>query len=267
MHYQFHGRQEADAPTLVLSAGLGGVGSFFASDIAVLGEHFRVLTYDQAGTGKSPAELAEGYSIADMAKELLALLDELGIERSQFMGHALGGLIGLELALLAPRLLGSLTLVNAWDRPNPHSLRCFAIRKQLLENSGPAAYQHAQAIFLYPADWIAANSERLASMESAALACFPTRDNLLRRIHALETFDISARLGQIDTPTLVIANRDDMLVPWQQSQRLAAGLRNARFELLDYGGHASSISDPEPFHRLTLDFFMHSQEHHDEPVI
>ncbi len=260
MHYEFHGRQDADAPTLVLSAGLGGVGSFFASDIAVLGQHYRVLTYDQAGTGNSPATLGEHYSIRDMAEELHGLLRTLQIERCQFMGHALGGLIGLELALIAPQRLTSLTLVNAWAEPNPHSRRCFAIRKHLLNDTGPAAYLHAQAIFLYPADWIAANSDRLAAMEAAALQHFPTTPNLLRRIQALEAFDISTRLGEIDVPTLVIANRDDMLVPWQQSQRLAEGLNNARFELLEYGGHASSITDPEPFHAITLDFFKQPHE-------
>ena len=127
-----------------------------------------------------------------MAEELLGLLRELRIERCQFMGHALGGLIGLELALLDPQLLTGLVLVNAWDRPNPHSLRCFAIRKNLLNDTGPAAYLQAQAIFLYPADWIASHGEQLAAMEAAALRHFPTRDNLLRRIHALETFDIHA---------------------------------------------------------------------------
>ncbi|WP_183140145.1 alpha/beta hydrolase, partial [Pseudomonas syringae] len=53
---------------------------------------------------------------------------------------------------------------------------------------------------------------------------------------------------------LLIANRDDMLVPWQQSRHLAEVLPNARLVLLEYGGHASSISDPLPFQRALLDF-------------
>ncbi|KEZ67806.1 aminoacrylate hydrolase, partial [Pseudomonas syringae pv. syringae FF5] len=79
-------------------------------------------------------------------------------------------------------------------------------------------------------------------------------DNLLRRIHALETFDVEADLTRIHTPTLLIANRDDMLVPWQQSRHLANALPNATLVVLDYGGHASNITDPQPFQRALLAF-------------
>jgi len=254
MYHEIHGLQQADAPTLVLSSGLGGSSRFWDSDLAALTPHFRVVVYDQAGTGRSPATLPEGYTIRHMAEDVAALLERLGIERCHWLGHALGGLVGLELALLRPQLLQSQVLINAWSSPNPHSARCFSIRRRLLLDSGPQAYVQAQALFLYPADWIAANSARLASDEAHALAHFPSTDTLLKRIHALETFDIEAHLAQITVPTLLIANRDDMLVPWQRSQHLADHLPQAELALLEYGGHASSISDPLPFHRVLLDY-------------
>ncbi|MET0950333.1 MAG: alpha/beta hydrolase, partial [Pseudomonas sp.] len=69
-----------------------------------------------------------------------------------------------------------------------------------------------------------------------------------------QAFDIEDRLHQIKTPTLLIANRDDMLVPWQRSQHLADKLGGARLALLDYGGHASSVSDVEPFNRELVNY-------------
>ncbi|WP_426139920.1 pyrimidine utilization protein D [Pseudomonas sp. DWP3-1-2] len=254
MHYEILGCQAPDTPTLVLSSGLGGSARFWAPQLPALAEHYRVVVYDQAGTGRSPARLAEGYTIANMAGELLEMLDELGIQQCHFMGHALGGLVGLELALQRPNLLQSMVLINAWSSPNPHSDRCFAVRKNLLRDSGPAAYVQAQALFLYPADWIAAHSAQLAEDEAHALAHFPETDNLLRRIAALQAFNVEDRLEQIKTPTLLIANRDDMLVPWQRSQHLADKLYSAQLALLDYGGHASSVSDVEPFNRVVLDY-------------
>lgn len=254
MYHEILGRQEADAPTLVLSSGLGGSARFWTPQLAVLGERYRVVVYDQSGSGRSPATLAEGYSIGDMARELLALLDGLGIQRCHFIGHALGGLVGLELALQRPALLQSQVLINAWSSPNPHSARCFAVRKHLLRDSGPAAYVQAQALFLYPADWIAAHSEQLAEDDAHALAHFPEPANLLKRIAALLAFDVEAPLAGIETPTLLIANRDDMLVPWQRSQHLASVLPNAELALLEYGGHASSVSDPQVFISVLLDY-------------
>lgn len=254
MHYEILGEHSADAPTLVLSSGLGGSARFWAPQLPMLSERYRVVVYDQAGTGRSPADLAEGYSIASMAEELLQMLDSIGVRRCHFIGHALGGLVGLELALQRPQLLQSMVLINAWSSPNPHSARCFAVRKKLLLGSGPAAYVEAQALFLYPADWIAGHSAQLAEDEAHALAHFPTTDNLLRRIDALLAFDIEDRLAQINTPTLLIANRDDMLVPWQRSQHLATQMTAAQWVLLEYGGHASSVSDAEPFNRVLLDY-------------
>ena len=252
MHYELHGRMEPDAPTLVLSSGLGGA-AFWTPQLPALTQDYRVLVYDQLGTNRSPANLPAGYSIESMAVELLELLDTLGIRRCHFIGHALGGLIGLQIALLRPQLLQSLVPINAWSSPNPHSARCFAVRLKLLHDSGPAAYVQAQSLFLYPADWIAANSERLARDDAHALAHFPPTMNLVRRIEALLAFDIEAELPRITTPTLLIANRDDMLVPWQRSQHLADNMPNAQLALLNYGGHASSVSDSEPFNQILLD--------------
>ncbi|MBE7375042.1 pyrimidine utilization protein D [Pseudomonas lopnurensis] len=253
MHYELHGRMEPDAPTLVLSSGLGGAAAFWTPQLPALTQDYRVLVYDQRGTGRSPANLPAGYSIGSMAVELLELLDTLGIRRCHFIGHALGGLVGLQIALLRPQLLQSLVPINAWSSPNPHSARCFAVRLNLLRDSGPAAYVQAQSLFLYPADWIAANGERLARDDAHALAHFPPTTNLVRRIEALLAFDIEAELSRISTPTLLIANRDDMLVPWQRSRHLAERLPNARLQLLEYGGHASSVSDSAPFNRLLLE--------------
>lgn len=254
MHYEIHGRLDADAPTLVLSSGLGGAGAFWTPQLPLLSQDYRVLVYDQLGTNKSPAHLPDEYSIESMAVELLELLDTLEIRQCHFIGHALGGLVGLQMALLRPQLLQSQVLINAWSSPNPHSARCFAVRQNLLRDSGPGAYVQAQSLFLYPADWIAANSEKLASDDAHALAHFPPTANLLRRIQALLAFDIEAQLANIQTPTLLIANRDDMLVPWNRSQHLAELLPNARLVLLEYGGHASSVSDSEPFNRVLLDY-------------
>lgn len=254
MYQEILGRQDADAPTLVFSSGLGGSARFWMPQLPVLLERFRVVLYDQNGTGRSPANLPHGYSVAVMAEELLALLDSLKINQCHFVGHALGGLVGLELALQRPGLLQSQVLINAWSQPNDHSSRCFAVRKTLLRDSGPAAYVMAQALFLYPADWIASHTAQLAEDDAHALAHFPATDNLLKRIAALQAFNVQEHLASIETPTLLIANRDDMLVPWQQSQMLAQGLPRGELAVLEYGGHASSVSDPLLFNRVLLEY-------------
>ncbi|WP_110641695.1 pyrimidine utilization protein D [Salinicola sp. CPA57] len=254
MHYEILGCTEPDAPTILLSAGLGGAGRFWEPQLAALETTHRVVIYDHLGTGKSPAELPSGYAIDDMAQEALALLDRLNIERVDFMGHALGGLVGLQMALLAPARLGRLIVINAWSRVDVQSERCFRVRLALLQDSGAEAYLHAQPLFLYPADWLSANHERLLAEEAHALAHFPGAHNVLARIGALSAFDIDARLGEIATPTLVIASRDDLLVPYPRSERLAEGLSDARLAVFDYGGHGLTVTVPDSFNASVARF-------------
>lgn len=252
MYFEVLGSKSPDAPTVVLSSGLGGSAHFWQAQLPALQSGYRVIVYDQNGTGRSPASLPSDYSIQSMADELLALLDDIKVTRCHLVGHALGGLVGLNIALQRPEILQSMVLVNAWSSPNPHSLRCFTVRKALLHNSPPEMYLQAQALFLYPPDWIMHNIERLEQEEQHMLEHFPDRDNLLTRIKALSEFDIDSQLATIKVDALVVANKDDMLVPWQRSEVLASSLENSTLRVFDYGGHACTLTTPEVFNDLLL---------------
>ncbi|MBE03082.1 pyrimidine utilization protein D [Marinobacter lutaoensis] len=253
IHWQCHG--PATAETVVLSAGLGGSGNYWAPQIPALAERYRVLVYDHFGTGRSRGEIPEFYTVADMARELETVLDDADIPGPvHFVGHALGGLIGLELARRAPERIGSLLLINAWAEPNAHTRRCFSVRRKLLLSAGPEAYLEAQPLFLYPPVWIAEHSEHLEQEQTYLLASFPPRDNLLRRMAALQAWQPApAELAQIRAHALVLATRDDALVPWTCSQKLAARLPNSSVRLLPTGGHAVNVTEPDRVNALVLD--------------
>jgi aminoacrylate hydrolase len=254
VYYEIHG--PSGAPAVVLSSGLGGAARYWAPQIPLLAQHFRVVTYDHRGTGRSGGTLPEGYTIGDMAAEVATLLSELAVEKCHFIGHALGGLIGLQLALDRPRLLDRMVLVNAWAKTHPHTLRCFAIRKSLLLDTGIEAYVRAQPLFLYPASWLADRQAWLAEQDAAGLAHFPPVETVLRRIAAIEAFDLDANLDKVAAPTLVFATQDDVLVPCHCSVNLADRLPNARLVLRDRGGHACNITDPDYFIETATDFLL-----------
>lgn len=249
----------ADGETVVLSAGLGGAGQYWARQLPALSERYRVLVYDHFGTGRSGGEVPEYYTVADMAAELEAMLVQAGAGPVHLVGHALGGLIGIELARQKPERLQSLFLINAWAAPNAHTRRCFSVRRTLLTEAGPGAYLEAQPLFLYPPVWIAENSEWLEQESTHALASFPPRDNLLRRMAALQAWQPSSEeLSTVRTDTLVLGSRDDALVPWSCSQELAKRLPNASVRLLPVGGHAVNVTEPERVNALLL---AHLQRH------
>lgn len=252
--FDVHDGPRPDADTILLSSGLGGTTGYWAPQLAALQRRYRVVTYDQAGTGRTRRDLPADHSIDAMADEAVAVLDASRAATAHFVGHALGGLVGLALARRQPHRLRSLTVVNGWAAAHAHTRRCFEMRLMLLKHEGPAAYVRAQPIFLYPADWLARNQARVAEEEAHGLAGFQGTANLRVRIAALLAFDARPDLASFRVPTLIAAARDDVLVPSVLSEELASAIPGARLDVAPWGGHAVNVTEPAAFNSLLLDF-------------
>jgi aminoacrylate hydrolase len=245
--YEWRGPEAGE--TLILSAGLGGSAHYWAPNLPALSERYRVLLYDHRGTGRSGSLPPGPTSVEAMAADVQELITALGVPRPHFVGHALGGLIGLELALQGA--LGKLVVVNGWARLDPYTALCFDLRLEMLRSSGAEAYVRAQPIFLYPAGWISERLEALEAHASRQLGDFPSTDTIERRIAAARAFDLWLDLAG---DVLVLAAADDMLVPSGCSEVLAGELCEARLEVMRWGGHGCNVTDPETFNRIVLEF-------------
>ncbi|WP_137135793.1 pyrimidine utilization protein D [Rhizobium sp. FKY42] len=254
MHYEIHGLTEPDAPTILLSSGLGGSGAYWAPQIPALSKRFRVITYDHRGCGNTGGEVPVTGGIAAMADDVLEIVEALGLTRFDFMGHALGGLIGLDIALRRPDLIEKLILINAWSKADPHSGRCFDVRLELLEKSGVPAFVKAQPLFLYPSWWMSENAERLARDDAHGITHFQGKENVTRRIAALRAFDVDTKLDRISCKTFVMATKDDLLVPFTRSVRLDQGLTHSTLSVWDHGGHAMNITLSDRFNAEVGEF-------------
>ena len=254
LYYETHG--QPDAPPLILSSGLGGSASYWKPNIPALAEHFHVIAYDHRGTGSSDRTPLVSPSVADMADDVVALLDSLEIATSHFIGHALGGLIGLALAARMRERVGRLVVVNGWGRLESHTARCFDARLSLLRDSGVEAFVRAQPIFLYPANWIALHADEIEEDEKIAIAHFPGALTMEQRIAAARAFDVNDWMNEVWTPVLVYSTDDDMLVPSIASLKLVESLEGMMTTQAraPTGGHACNVTDPDTFNRIVLDF-------------
>ena len=219
-----------------------------------MAEHFRVLVYDHRGTGRSDRTLPDIVTVDDFADDMLALMDAAGWRRAHIVGHAAGGVAGLALALKAPDRLDKLVVVNGWAKADPHFLRCFEARLNLLRHSGIEAFLRAQPIFLYPADWISAHTAELDAELPHQVASFPGIATMEKRIAALVAFDVTGRLGGLADNVRVLVAEDDMLVPSSAGGRLYRELAGNWIESMPTGGHACNVTEPEFFNHLVLDF-------------
>ncbi|RKP57802.1 pyrimidine utilization protein D [Pararobbsia silviterrae] len=257
--YEVLHRGQADAPVVLFSSGLGGAAAYWREQTGALQQRgATVIVYDQRGTGRSPAVLPHDYTIAQMAADVREILDETAVTSCHFVGHALGGLVGMQLAMDTPDRVTSLTLINAWPSVRASTRRCFDARLRLLEHAGVEAYVEAQPIFLYPPVWMETHRERVEAEVRHAIETFPGAPNMLARIRALTLFDAHERLASIIAPTLLVAAADDVLVPSSASALLEAGLPHARLYTMPYGGHACNVTCPEPFNAALADFISHA---------
>ncbi len=252
LYYEEYGSE--GAPPLILSSGLGGSASYWKPNIPALAEHFRVIAYDHRGTGRSDRALPDVVTVDDFADDILSLMEVLGIAKAHLVGHAAGGVAGLALALKAPERLYRLVLINSWIKADPHFLRCFEARLNLLRHSGVEGFLRAQPIFLYPAPWISAHTAELDSELAHQLADFPGAVTMEKRIAALADFDASDWFGQLATPMLALSAHDDMLVPWTCSLELGKTNPLVIQAPMPGGGHACNVTMPYAFNRLVLDF-------------
>ncbi len=252
LHYEVHG--DAGAPTVLLSPGLGGSANYWAPNIAALAQRHRVIVYDHRGTGRSAREVPGDLTLEAIGQDMVGLMDALDVPTATLIGHAIGGMAGLAIALTNPERLERLVVINSWAKLDPHSARCFDTRLALLRDSGPRAFLHAQPLFLYPAQWISDHHDTLQAEEEAMLAHFPGAEMVQRRIAAARRFDIANRLPTIHVPTLIVVSEDDMLVPPAQSERLAADIPDAQLARMATGGHACNVTRAEHFNMWLLDW-------------
>jgi len=241
-------------PPLVLSSGLGGRSDYWEPNIGALSEEYRVLVYDHRGTGQS--EPTDDHSIPAQAQDLINLIVDLDLDEPPgFVGHAFGGLIGLEVAMRQPDLLGRIMVVNGWAVLDPHTARCFDLRETLLRDSGPAAYLKAQALFLYTPAWISEHDAELAEWEAEAAGHFPPAETVLARIAAARAWSPgAARLATIQSRVMCLASDDDALVPAAASQALADLIPDASIASMTWGGHAINVTRPHEFNARVVDW-------------
>jgi 3-oxoadipate enol-lactonase/4-carboxymuconolactone decarboxylase len=246
-YYRLEGA--ADRPVLVLSHSLGLDHGMFEPQVAALGERFRVLRYDLRGHGASDVPAGD-YTVEQLARDVLALLDRLGLDRVAFCGVSLGGMVGQWLAANAGNRLTHLVLANTSPRiADPPGME--ARRRAVLVGGTAAIADTAMARF-FGDSLAAAKPPAVAAARAVFLATDPA--GYAGCCAALRDFDGGPLLPRIATPTLVVSGDADASMPWEAhgavlAQRIAgaAAVRVAT-------AHASNLVLPRTFTRALLRF-------------
>ena len=242
-----------EGPAVVLSHGFLMDASMFDAQVAALAPEYRVITWDQRGHGGTPAP--GPFSYWDSARDVLALLGHLGIERAVLGGMSQGGFLSLRAAMLAPQRVRGLILIDSQagteveaSRPGYEQLH------QTWLDEGPGPVQEiVAAIILGPGQWdgwYAKWAEQYAQWAPDNLGqltwpfrCLMDRD------------DITGRLGDIGCPALIVHGGEDAAIPLARAEEMRNGLPGpATFTVIGGAPHASNVTHPGAVNAEILDF-------------
>jgi pimeloyl-ACP methyl ester carboxylesterase len=234
---------------LVLAHGFLMDRTMFDPQVEALRSGFRVITWDQRGHGEAD-DAAEPYDYWDLAEDLAGLLDHLGLERAVVGGMSQGGFISLRLALRHPDRVAGLVLIDSqagleleekrgeydimrsvWDEDGPSELMGGMVAAIIL-----GRYRGSEA---WIARWMARYPKGLGHIYSTLM----------------ERDDVTGRLGEITAPALVLHGDEDVAIPMERAEILAAGLPGAdRVTVVPGGSHASNLTNPEAANRAIAEF-------------
>lgn len=243
LHHRFDG--SPDGPVLALPSSLGTTTELWDADVPAWSETFRVLRYDQRGHGGS--EVRPGpYSIEDLGRDFVSLLDELGIERVSFCGLSLGGATAMWLAAHAPERIDGLVLACTSARfgdPGP-----WLERAALVRDSGVEPIADTVIARWFTARF-AEERREVAARFRDLLASTPP-EGYAGGCEAVAGWDFRDRLEEITARTLVVAGAEDPATPLDDSRLIADRIPGAKLVVLADAAHLANVEQPDAFSRV-----------------
>ena len=238
-------------PVLVLSHSVGTDHGMWQPQMPDLLRHFQVLRYDTRGQGASDAPAGE-YSIEQLGRDALALLDQLDIAEFAWCGLSMGGAIGQWLAINSADRLSHLVLANTSPRfGDPAN---WDSRIQAVRTGGMAAIVDLAMQRFFSERTRTGNAAFVSSARSVLLGSNPV--GYLGCCAALRDFDSRQYLPKITTPSLVIAGDLDVSTPWAGHGEVLAGeIPNAKSVRLP-AAHLSNAERPRSFTAALLEFLL-----------
>ncbi|NTV02856.1 MAG: alpha/beta fold hydrolase [Chlorobiaceae bacterium] len=242
---------------LLLIGGFGMTREFWGTLPAALAERFRVIVYDNRGSGESTLP-AEPFSIADMAEDAAGIMDFLDIDSAHVFGVSMGGMIAQMLCARHPDRVRK-AILGCTSHGGRHAIPAPPLTVKAFEAvANPGLTVEASARMLVPIlfsdRFVESEKERVESYIRVSVEHALTRQCAIFQMEALMGFDAEGLLEQIRVPVLVVTGSEDRLIPPENSRLLAGKIPNARLEVISDAGHNFFFETPETVRSLIEEF-------------
>jgi 3-oxoadipate enol-lactonase len=248
IHVEVEGAEHA--PVLMLSNSLGTNLHMWDEQVVPFTRHFRLIRYDRRGHGKSSVPKGP-YSMEALGRDVLAILDALGIERINWCGLSMGGMVGQWLGATAPNRIDKLILSNT---------ACYMPDNTVWDSRIKTAREQGLA------GLVEATMERWFTgqfRERSPRAIEPIRKMFLATdvegyvacVGAIRAMDHRPLLAKVRAPTLVIAGRHDPGTTLEAGEFLAEHIPGAKLAVLE-AAHIANVEQPQAYADTVLSFLL-----------
>jgi len=248
VHYQLDG--DSGAPVLVLSNSLGTNLHMWNRVVPAVAEHFRVLRYDTRGHGESSVPPGP-YTLDQLGRDVVSLLDVLGIERCHFCGVSLGGMTGMWLGIHTPERVEKLILSNTAAQIGTTESWNDRIRR--VRESGMDALADEIIARWFTPGFRQEHPGEARAMRDVLAAC--SAEGYAGCCAAIRDADLLPELSLIGSSALVVAGTFDPAIPVSESRILHEKLDGAMYLELPTA-HLSPIERPREFSSAALAFLV-----------
>jgi len=247
--------EQGEGAPLILIRGYANSGALWYDQVPDLSAHFRVIAMDNRGTGESDKP-EEPYTIADMAGDVIGLIEDLDMGSAHLLGISMGGMIAMQAALDAPYAVRSLVLGcttcsgTRGFNPDPKVAEMF---KTLPELSDEENVRRSMPV-LFSEKTIRESLDICDRYVRESLKHRPPMSTFVNHIKAIARFDLCDRLSEIVQPTLILHGEGDLLIQPDMARHLYEAIPDSRMELMPGLGHLFFMEEAASFNRTVIAF-------------
>jgi len=206
--------------------------------MAEFSKRYRCISFDHRGAGDSDKP-KDAYATELIARDAIALMDTLGIDKAHIAGTSTGGCVLQNLAIDHPQRLRCCIFSNTWVKADEYITRVQMTRKRIALSYGPEEYVKVSSLFTHGAMQFRYDLDKVMELERRALQTVAPAEVLAQRLDMTMRHDRTAELHKIRAPSLIIGTRDDATVPFYQSEDLHRAIPGSRLVIVEEGGHYS----------------------------
>lgn len=250
--------ERGSGPAFIFIPGLVGLLNAWNFQVAEFSKRYRCISFDHRGAGDSDKPAA-GYTTQALARDVIGLMDKLGIEKAHIAGTSTGGCVLQNLAIDYPDRVRCCIFSNTWVKADEYITRVQMTRKRIALSYGREEYVKVSSLFTNGSAQFRYDLDKVMELEKRALGTVAPVGILAQRLDMTLSHDRSEELRQISSPSLVVGTLDDATVPSYQSEDLAQGIPGAKLIIVKEGGHYSYRRHWQEWNKM-VDAFLRETE-------